>query len=735
MACKRVRGFLQALGQKLRDNISLSLLYKALALGVAIGFTGVLLSRFPFMHRFEENTGLGLLFKLRGERQAPSEVVVVSIDTESSQHLAVPDNPDKWPRSLHARLTQTLGQAGARVVVFDVHFIEPRSAEHDKQFADAIQAAGNVVLCEPLKAREIPMVGGGRAHAGLHSIEKIVKPIDRFARPAIATAPFALPRIPFKVNRYWTFKTGAGGSPTLPVVAYQVFSLPFYADFIHLMNQVSPDAARKLPADTRAAVKSRHVNDLIADIRETFESRPGLSQEMLAALEQTKQGFEDPGRYDMLKALISMYGGDSHPYINYYGPPRTIATIPYYKALLLHDRPTGEKNPDVSGKAVFVGLSEILLAERKDSFYTVFSQANGLFIPGVEIAATAFSNILENSHVKRNEAYFLFLILFWGIFVGMICRLFAVRAAALSVIGLSGLYMLLALFLFASYSIWSPVTMPLLVLSPLAFLGAAAIKYSGLLKHYIVKLRMEEELSVARDLQASMLPAECPRIHGYQIAASSTPAREVGGDFFDFIKVGDNKIGLVIADVTGKSVSGALVMSLSRSVLRTISEADLTVGEIMRRANRQIKRDIKTGMFVALLYAILDAKGRSLQLCSAGQTQPIRLSAESGRADFVETAGDTFPLGILEDADYQETRLELSAGDQVVFYTDGIVEAMNRKQEIFGFQNLLDIVQGAADMDAEQLLHEIIKRVNHFTGGAVPHDDVTVIVLHVLKQH
>jgi serine phosphatase RsbU (regulator of sigma subunit) len=383
---------------------------------------------------------------------------------------------------------------------------------------------------------------------------------------------------------------------------------------------------------------------------------------------------------------------------------------------------------------VFVGLSEILLAERKDSFYTVFSQANGIFISGVEIAATAFSNIIEDTPVKPISLHFYIpIILLWGILTGVICRMSTIKVAALGVIGLSVLYLISAVYLFKTNNIWNPIIIPLFIQNPLAFLGAVAIKYSGLFKEYLVKLRMEEDLSVARDLQASMLPADCPEVEGYQIAASSTQAREVGGDFFDFIEIGEDKLGFVIGDVTGKSVSGALVMSLSRSVFRMISEGELRVGEIMIRANRQIKKDIKSGMFVALLYAILDTKDRILSLCSAGQTQPVHLSTRTGEASLVETEGDTFPLGILDESDYQETQIQLAPGDRVVFYTDGIVEAMNKKEEMFGFERLLDIVQIARSMDADSLLNEIIDQVNAFAGGVEQHDDLTVIVLSVAE--
>jgi serine phosphatase RsbU (regulator of sigma subunit) len=269
------------------------------------------------------------------------------------------------------------------------------------------------------------------------------------------------------------------------------------------------------------------------------------------------------------------------------------------------------------------------------------------------------------------------------------------------------------------------------LLSILANQGAVAIENAMMVEDVIEKERMEEELTIARDLQTSMLPATCPEIEGFQIAATSIPAREVGGDFFDFIEMGKDRVGLVIADVTGKSVSGALVMSASRSVFRMLSEEKLTVGEIMVRANRRTKKDIKSGMFVALLYAVIDARDQILSLSSAGQTQPVHVSAKTGEARLVETVGDTFPLGILEDADYQETRLKLASGDKVVFYTDGIVEAMNEQEELFGFDRLLETVQMARSMSADSLLKEVLDKVNEFAGGAAQHDDLTVIVVSV----
>ena len=709
-------------------------LFKAIILGFIIGLVGLLMSPFRFALNLEENTGLGLLFKLRGVQQPSSEVVVVSIEKESSDELNLPNNPDKWPRSLHARLVDNLISEGAAVITFDVHFIEPRAPEHDQLFAKAIKNAGNVVIGEPLIAREVKLTGGGGSQPGVHSIVKIVKPIELFAKPAVATAPFSLPRIPFKVNQYWAFQTGAGDSPTLPVVTFQLLTMPLYEEFVRLLEKVSPQQAAKLPADSTAAVKAKGVKRLTRDIRGIFESEPLIAENMLKALAPSEPLSVDAKNNGLLKSLIKMYAAPNSRYINYYGPPRTITTIPYHQALQLRNGMVGDQPFDLKGKAVLVGLSEILLADRKDSFYTVFSQADGIFISGVEIAATALSNIIEDTPVKPvGLTIYIFIILLWGILAGIVCRLFSVKIGALGIVGLSIIYLVVAVILFKTNGIWYPIVTPLFFQAPLAFIGAVGIEHSRLFKEVLVKLRMEDDLSSARDLQMSMLPASCPEVEGYQIAASSTPAREVGGDFFDFFKIGEGKLGLIIGDVTGKSVSGALIMSASRSVFRMLAEEELSVGETMMRANRRIKKDIKSGMFVALLYAVHDVKDGSVGLCSAGQTQPLLLSAKTAEPTLVETVGDTFPLGILDEANYEETQLQMEPGDKVVYYTDGIVEAMNKHEDMYGFERLHEVVKSSPAETAEALMNDIIRSVSDFTGAAPQHDDLTIIVVSAEK--
>jgi hypothetical protein len=485
---------------------------------------------------------------------------------------------------------------------------------------------------------------------------------------------------------------------------------------MQLMGKASPGFAATLPPD-QEALNAKNLKQVIQEIHEIFQADPLLELKMLAELQNVELGRDNQR---LMEVLIKMYGGATSRYVNYYGPPRTIKTIPYYQALQIKDGAYEGRPLDLDGKVVFVGLSEILLADRKDSFYTVFSLADGVFVSGVEIMASVFANIKEDTPVQPvSLKTYALIVLLWGFLLGIICRISIMRIAAINTIGLSILYLGGAVSIFKAQNVWLPLVVPLFFQAPLAFLGAVSIEHASLFKEMLSKLRMEKDLSVARDVQMSMLPSSCPEVEGYQIAASSTPAREVSGDFFDFIDIDDGKMGFVIADVTGKSVSGALVMTASKSVFRLLSEDQLSVGEIMVRANRQIKKDITKakGMFVALLYAVLNMEDKTMGMCSAGQTQPIILSGKTGEAELIETEGDAFPLGIIDDPDYQETMLQLNSGDMIIFYTDGVVEAMNKKEKMYGFERFIEVIKANRGQDVDTFMENLIEDINSFVGS------------------
>jgi adenylate cyclase len=455
----------------------MSRLLKATLLGVFLGALGVGTSFLPVAHDAEQSAGLGLLFKLRGTRKAPSDVVVVSIDRESAERLNVSDDPEKWPRSLHARLIEKLASEGARVIVFDVYFREPRSVQEDSSLVEAVKKASNVVLAESLKLKEVPLSDIDASQIGEHSIVTVMKPFAPLSSSAFASAPFVLPRTPVRVNQYWTFQTNAGDSPTFPVVAFQLYTLSVYDDFVHLLEKVSPDQVGKLPRDAGRAIQAKGAVRFIRDIRAIFESHPLIAEKMIQELEQS-DGASNRQRNKLLKSLINLYGGANRRYLNYYGPPRTLQTLPFYRALRLGEGSGGNELMDLKGKAVFVGLSEILLSEKGDSFHTVFSQAKGVFISGVEIAATAFSNLLEDAAVERLDSSGDTLIIFaWGIVIGIVCLMTSTVAGALGTVGLTIFYLVAVEHQFKTGGTWFPVVIPLFLQAPLGFFGAVLWNY------------------------------------------------------------------------------------------------------------------------------------------------------------------------------------------------------------------------------------------------------------------
>lgn len=447
-------------------------------LGVLVGMAGVGISIAPSGLALEENIGLDLLFHLRGARKPPPEVLIVSVEKASSDILNLPNDLRKWPRSLHARLTDVLARNGASVIVFDFFFEELRPAPEDDLFAESIRKAGKVVLCERLQTEKISVTDAQGAPRADMGISKLVPLVPSLARSAAASAPFPLPKVPVKVSKSWTFRTGAGDTLTLPVVAFQLHAIPVYDEFLRMMEKAGPSCAGKFPGDEELAVASRGVEKVVIALRNVFEKDPSCAEKMIAAADGSSLFPEDSKKRQMLHSLIRMYQGENYRYLNFYGPPRTIPTVRYDQALEAGDEgKAGSRQIDVRGKAVFVGSSEVLQQEQKDGFYTVFSQPSGLDISGVEIAATAFANFLEDRPVRpqsfRSHVTTIFL---WGLAIGVLCRMLPPAYAVVATSGFCFLYILAARYQFGSGN-WYPVIVPAFLQAPLALSAGVIWKY------------------------------------------------------------------------------------------------------------------------------------------------------------------------------------------------------------------------------------------------------------------
>jgi phosphoserine phosphatase RsbU/P len=229
---------------------------------------------------------------------------------------------------------------------------------------------------------------------------------------------------------------------------------------------------------------------------------------------------------------------------------------------------------------------------------------------------------------------------------------------------------------------------------------------------------MSREAHEARTIQQALLPKSSPYIPGFMVSGLSIPAGAVGGDWYDFIPLDDGRWGLVLADVSGKGTAAALLMSATRGMLRSLAEASCTPGEVLTKLNRLLVEDFPAGRFVTMVYAVLDPAQRTLTLANAGHLRPLLITSEGSR--FLDH-DKGMPLG-LGYGEFSELEVPFPKGSRVIFYSDGITEAVNGEEEEYGLQRLQDHGQGS-EASAESLLTD----VRSFTNGAGLSDDATVI--------
>jgi serine phosphatase RsbU (regulator of sigma subunit) len=238
--------------------------------------------------------------------------------------------------------------------------------------------------------------------------------------------------------------------------------------------------------------------------------------------------------------------------------------------------------------------------------------------------------------------------------------------------------------------------------------------------------RIEQELHVARLIQQTLLPKSVPELEGYQIAAYYQPAREVGGDFYDFFELGDGHLGLVVGDASGKGMPAALVMASTRSVLRTVAQrGSVAPEEILAEANEILYPDSPPNMFVTCFYGVLDLKSGTFTYANAGHDLPY-LRRRGGGCEELRATG--MPLGLMPGMSYEQKETILQAGETALLYSDGLVEAHDPKGEMFGFPRLRALI---AERGEERSLGDFLKEeLYSFTGEDwEQEDDITLLTL------
>jgi adenylate cyclase len=476
-----------------------------LAVGLITGLGGALFGLTNWGADFERGAGLSWLFNIRGPVEAPSEVAVVAIDGRTGEQLNLPSLPRDWSRTLHAGLVEELTRQGAAAIVFDMQFDKPKVAADDKIFAKAVDDSDRVVLIELVTGKRQPLTDENGQVTGSIWVEELVQPMPALVDAAKGLATFPLPKIDAAVYEFWVFKESVGDAATLPAVALQIHALNAYPAFASLVGELNlPDLAA-LPRDIDDIGKAEQVRSVMRSLRSAFEYDPEASDRLASLIEDGAAG-RSPNEQKLLKALQGLYSGNAHRMLNFYGPPGSIQTIPYQDVMKAAAGNPGKPAFDLRGKTVFVGFSDLYDPGHPDRFYTVFTSEDGVDLSGVEIAATAFGNLLTDRSIRLLGAWeTLALLLAFGVVIGLIAYLLPAMIGVPLAIALAVAYAVIAQWLFNTGDWWMPLATPLLAQFPLAL-------FLGLMGQYLLERnrgqRMSKALSyyvpenVARDLSS-----------------------------------------------------------------------------------------------------------------------------------------------------------------------------------------------------------------------------------------
>jgi phosphoserine phosphatase RsbU/P len=245
------------------------------------------------------------------------------------------------------------------------------------------------------------------------------------------------------------------------------------------------------------------------------------------------------------------------------------------------------------------------------------------------------------------------------------------------------------------------------------------------------KKRLDHDLEIARDIQRVLLPAEPPSINGFEISGLNLPARQVSGDYFDYIKIDEEHLGVAIADVSGKGVPASLIMAICRSVLRSQAAENISPAEVLKKVNRQLYPDIKEDMFISMAYLVLDHARNGVILARAGHDAPLLYKRETKTVTPVKPPGMVVGIdsGSVFDRLTNDFNVPLERDDCLILYTDGVTEALDAEGDEFGLERTIQAVQASAAGGASAIIKRVTDDVRNFVGGQPQSDDITLIAI------
>ncbi len=464
-------------------------LNQPLIVGIVTALLGILATVAPWIAGtqtdLESAVGLRILYGLRGVREPPREVVIVLIDQTTLDEPDFPDRLGEWSRALHARLLRRLEAARPGVVGFDFHFNKARDARGDREFAQAIKDAGNVVLIEYLiPARSHPLISPGIEITERRSW----LPIRLLADAAAMVVPFLLPD-GRDLDQLLLRDPAGENSPTFPLAALLVYSKAHLGTLAALVRELSGQPAEV----SRLAT-------LVEQLYTRFARDPKLADALNDEL-ASRASFDQEGRAVLLALIGAVRTLDPH-HIDYYGPPGTVTIIPYQCILRggCDAFPAGRFST-LQGKAVFVGFSDLRHGSVMDRFPTVYGNFSG-----VEIAATTFANLLERRSLRPLPMlWHLCIVVLWAMLLARLATIASTGFAMCGILALSAAYSSAAYLAFAHSGLWLPLAVPIAIQTPLA---AAITLLCGYLEERRERERNEHELARLEDGLRVHLPRQ-----------------------------------------------------------------------------------------------------------------------------------------------------------------------------------------------------------------------------------
>ena len=408
---------------------------------------GVSINQTPFGKTLEKNLGLSLLFTLRGETDPYNDLVIIAMDRASQQTLSADHQFKHWPRENHADLLDKLNPLKPAAIGFDIFFRDTKDKETDQKFAKSLASTPNVTLFQYLKIDEI------NSEENIIQLETLINPYSVFMNASASLAPFPLPRDNAKISEAWLFKPELDNLPTMPVVMLHHYFYDIDKALISLIDELinnSHSAHCKKAIQLINEPKQR----LSQQLRKCFINNPHLAAQLQKALQSNPRNLSDTAK-QKISRFIDIYSGPYSRVLNFYGSKQTIHTISYAKALSLTDSQL------ISNKAIFIGYSEKGTTEHKDDFTIVYHGDNGNFLSGVEVAATLFSNIIKNDHIKPTSPL-TNVVIFFAISILLVTLVYFVPLKYIFVYSLfaSAGYISIAEMSFSQFYLWVPTIIP-----------------------------------------------------------------------------------------------------------------------------------------------------------------------------------------------------------------------------------------------------------------------------------